>query len=227
MLLSSARLPELLAAKVASRSGLPQRRFAFIPGYLGQAVLWLPWIGGLLALGLFIYALVLLWKVIPIYQNVPDEKRTGHYILSIIGSLAAMIILSITLGRFLGPSMPGPSFGGMSDSYTPGSSSAGGMYGGIARQAELLAAAEEDRYEPPSDGRVSKRQVREFVRVMQRTGELQEQKMAQLEALAEKADSGEDVSFSDFGAMMSGMTEAAGMQTSGDRSRQIGWRQLG
>ena len=173
----------------------------------------MPWVGGLLALGLAIYSLVLLWKIIPIYLGVPDGKRTGHYILSIFASIAAMIILSITLGRFMGPSMHGPSFDGLSDTSSPAPSDHGGLYGGIARHAELIAAAEEDRYEPPSNGRVRKSQVREFIRVMQRTEELQQQKMTQLQELAEKAESDEEVSFSDFGAIKSGMTEAAGLQT--------------
>jgi hypothetical protein len=193
--------------------GLAATSFAFIPGYIGQAVVWVPWVGGLLALGLAIYSLVLLWKIIPIYLGVPAGKRTGHYILSIFASIAAMIVLSITLGRFMGPSMHGPSFDGLSDTSSPAPSDHGGLYGGMARHAELIAAAEEDRYEPPSNGRVRKSQVREFIRVMQRTEELQQQKMTQLQELAEKAESDEEVSFSDFGAIMSGMTEAAGLQT--------------
>ncbi len=141
--------------------GLAATTFAFIPGYIGQAVLWVPWVGGLFALGLFIYSLVLLWKVIPIYLGVPDGKRTGHFILSIIGAIAAMIVLSITLGRFIGPSMPGPSFDRMPGSSSRDAPAHGGLYGGMARQAELMAAAEEDRYEPPSNGRIRKSQVRD------------------------------------------------------------------
>lgn len=200
--------------------GLAATTFAFIPGYLGQAVTWLPWIGGLLALGLFIYALVLLWKAIPVFLAVPDGKRVGHYILSLVAIIAAILILSMTVGRILMPSMDGPTFESLSD-RTPsgaspgaGTSSGAGMYGGLARQAELMEAAENDRYDPPSDGRVSEKQVREFIRIMQRTGELQEQKTARLKQLAEKAERDEDVSLSDFGSMMSGITEVAGLQTS-------------
>ncbi|MDH3615346.1 MAG: YIP1 family protein [Gammaproteobacteria bacterium] len=194
--------------------GLAATTFAFIPGYLGQAVTWLPWVGGLLAFGLFIYALVLLWKVIPVYLAVPDEKRVGHYILSLVVTVAAMLILSMTLGRFLHPSVNGPSFDRAPDVSSPDSSSGAAMYSGFARQAELMATAEEDRFDPPSDGRLSKNQVREFIRVMQRTQELQQQKTARLKALAEKADRDEEVSLGDLGSMMSGMTEAAGLQTS-------------
>jgi hypothetical protein len=184
--------------------GLAATTFAFIPGYIGQAVTWLPWVGGLLGLGLFIYALVLLWKVIPIYLAVPDGKRVGHYILSLVVTIVAMAILSMTVGRFLHPSVDRPSFDRVSDVSRPDSSSGAGMYSGFARQAELMAAAEEDRFDPPSDGRLSKGQVREFIRVMQRTEELQREKMARLRELSEKADRDEEVSLGDLGSMMSG-----------------------
>jgi len=195
--------------------GLAATTFAFIPGYLGQAATWLPWVGGLLALGLFIYGLVLLWKIIPIYLEVPDGKRVGHYILSLVATIAVMFILSVTIGRFLYPSMGGPSFESVSDMPRSDSPAGGaGMFSGIARQAELMAAAEDDRFDPPSNGRLNKKQVREFIRVMQRTEELQEQKTARLQELAEKAENDEEVSFRDLGSMMGGITEAAGLQTS-------------
>ncbi len=194
--------------------GLAATSFAFIPGYLGQAATWLPWIGGLLALGLFIYGLVLLWKIIPIYLAVPDGKRVGHYILSLVATIAAMFILSMTIGRLLYPSMDGPTFKNISELPTSDSSTGAGIYGGMARQAELMEAAENDRYDPPSDGRLSEDQVREFIRVMQRTEELQQEKTARFQELAEKAESDEGVSLSDLGSMMSGVTEVAGLQTS-------------
>jgi len=194
--------------------GLAATTFAFIPGYIGQAVLWVPWIGVLLSLGLSIYGLVLLWKIIPVYLDVPDGKRTGHYILSIVAVIAAMLILSMTVGRFLGPPAGTPSWGDLSGVSGPGSSVSGGLHGSIARQGELLAAAEGDRYEPPSNGRISKKQVREFIRVMTRSEELQQQRMKQVQEIVEKADNDEEISFRDLGKMMGGMTEVAGLQTS-------------
>jgi hypothetical protein len=191
--------------------GLAATTFAFIPGYIGQVLRWVPWIGMLLALGLSIYGMVLLWKIIPIYLNVPDAKRTPHYILSLLASIVAVFILSATVGRFMMPTMGGPDFSVLSDSDSPGSSATSGMFGGIVRQAELMAAAEEDDYDAPSDGRLSKDQVREFIRVMQRTGELQEQKMRQLKELTEKAENEEDLSFSELGKMMGGVTEVGGL----------------
>ncbi len=193
--------------------GLAATTFAFIPGYLGQAVTWLPWIGGLLGLGLFIYALVLLWKVIPVYLAVPDGRRVGHYILSLVATIAVMIVFSMTIGRLLYPSSDGPTFETMQERSTTSPPAGGGMYGELARQGELMQAAEDDRYDPPSDGRLSEDQVREFIRVMQRTEELQQDKTARLKELAERAENDQDISFSDLGSMMSGMTEVAGLQT--------------
>ncbi|MDJ0927888.1 MAG: Yip1 family protein [Gammaproteobacteria bacterium] len=193
--------------------GLAAITFAFIPGYLGQAVTWLPWVGGLLALGLFVYGLVLLWKIIPIYLAVPDEKRVGHYILSLVATIAAMFVLSITIGRSLYPSMGGPSFGDISERPMPGSPAGTGMLGGMARQAELMGAAQEDSYDPPANGRLSEDQVREFIRVMQRTEELQQEKAARLQELAEKADEDAGISLDELGGMMSGLSEVTGLQT--------------
>ena len=197
--------------------GLAATTFAFIPGYIGQALVWLPWVGGLLAFGLFIYGLVLLWKAVPVFLAVPDGKRTGHYILALVASIAAVLILSLTIGRFAGPGVTAPTFSDMSDTSVGdrGAGGAGGsLYSGIARQAELMEAAEEDRYDPPSNGRLSEDQVREFIRVMNRSEELQQGKMKRLEELAEKAERNEDISFSDVGAMMGGMSEVAGLHTS-------------
>ncbi len=168
--------------------GLAATTFAFIPGYIGQATMWLPWVGTLVSLGLFIYGMVLLWKVIPVYLDVPDGRRTGHYILSLLACIVAMFILSATLGRFLIPSMGAPAFSDFSRSNTPNSSSSPTVFGGLVRQGELMAAAEEDRYDPPGNGRLTKKQVAEFARVMARTEELQERKMQDLKQLAEKAE---------------------------------------
>ena len=89
----------------------------------------------------------------------------------------------------------------------------GGVFGAVTRQAELMAAAEEDTYTPPSDGKVSDGQVRDFLRVMTRAEELQNEKGERLRQIAEKADKEEEMSLSDFSEMMGGMTEVAGLQT--------------
>ncbi len=207
-------LAGMFGGKKSFALGLAATAFASIPSYLGQALMWLPWVGGLIAFALFIYALVLLWKVIPVFLEVPDAKRAAHYIASLVATIVVMMILSLTIGRFFMPSISGPSF---SSTSTGGSSSSpfdgGGMLGGFARQAELLDAAENDRYSPPSDGRVDKKQVQEFVRVMERAEEIRQEKMDRYKAIAEKAEEDQDLSLKDLGSLMGGVSEVAGLQT--------------
>ncbi len=191
--------------------GLATITLAFVPAYVGQALVWLPWIGGLLAFGLSIYGLVLLWRIIPIYLQVPDGKRTGHYIVSLICSIIVMAIIGSFVGGIMFGSSAGMTMSGLPRVGTPGSGS-GSMFGGVIRQAEMMAAAEEDRYSPPSDGNLTERQVREFIRVMDRAAELQVDKEKRLQALAEKADNDEQLSMSDLGELMGSVTDLAGMQ---------------
>jgi len=191
--------------------GLAATTLAFVPGYVGQALAWLPWIGGLLALGLSIYGLVLLWRIIPLYLEVPDGKRTTHYVVSLICSVVVMFVIGSAVSRVMYGSSPGMIMSSMPQAETPGSRS-GGMFGGAIRQAELMAAAEEDRYSPPSDGELTERQVQEFIRVMDQAAELQADKDKRLQALAEKADKEEQMSISDLGEFMGSVTDLAGMQ---------------
>jgi hypothetical protein len=188
--------------------GLAATTLAFVPGYLGQALGWLPWIGFLLAIGLFIYSLVLLWRILPIYLEVPESKRAMHYVVSLIACIVVMFVLGAVVNRVLYGSVTGPSA-----SQVLGSSTDGGVFGGITKQAELLAAAQEDRYSPPDDGELTDRQVREFIRVVERASELQEEKAERLKELAEKAEKNEEMSMRDFGQMMSSASDLTGLQT--------------
>lgn len=198
--------------------GLAATTLAFVPGYLGQALSWLPWIGGLLALGLAIFALVQLWKIIPIYLEVPDSKRTVHFIVSIVATIVVMLIV----GRIVNPIIYGPGAGspfdampGIESSSRSESSSerAGGMFNDMTRRAAIVAEAQEDTYTLPADGRLTEEQVQNFVSVMQIVADEQATTMRAIEELAEKADEDEQISASDFGAMMSGMSEIGGLGT--------------
>ncbi len=93
--------------------GLAATTLAFVPGYVGQALSWLPWIGWLLALGLLIYSLVLLWRIIPLYLDVPDRRRVGHYILSLLSAIIVVYLLSSVVTRMLYGPMPDGPPGGM------------------------------------------------------------------------------------------------------------------
>ena len=58
---------------------------AAIPGYVGAILMPLPFIGFLLSLAASIYSLVLLYRIIPSYLEVPDDKRIIHFVVSIVG----------------------------------------------------------------------------------------------------------------------------------------------
>ena len=203
-------LSGMFGGKTGFGRGLAAASLAFVPGYLGQALAWLPWIGGLVALGLFIYALVLLWRIIPIYLEVPDGKRTGHYILSLVATVVTMVLISLLMRPIMGPSMPVMPDYSSSEKRPTG---IGGIAGEAMRQAELMAVAEEDRYDPPSDGKLDDDQVAAFVRVVSRAGEIMEEKSERMQELAERADKNEKLSMSDMSEMMAGATQMMGMNT--------------
>ncbi len=145
--------------------GLAATSFAFIPGYLSQTVTWLPWIGWLVSLGLIIYGLVLLWRIIPIYLGVPNEKRKGHYVSSIICILLAMVVISMTVGRHLMPSFDSTQIGGVSIEPSGNRS--------VIGRAEMLAYAAEDTYDAPADGRISENQIEVYVDTLNKAREMQ------------------------------------------------------
>lgn len=205
-------LAGMFGGKKSFAHGLAATSLAFVPGYAGQALGWFPWIGGLLAIGLFVYALVLLWRIIPIYLDVPDGKRVGHYILSLVATIVVMFCLSMLLRPLIGPDMSQFGDPAMS-SADDGPAGVGGLFGEAMRQGELMAAAEEDRYEPPSDGELADGQVEEYIRVMRRAQEILEEKGARMKELAERADNDEEMSMSDMSEIMSGATQMMGMNT--------------
>jgi hypothetical protein len=190
--------------------GLAATTLAFVPGYVGRALSPLPWIGVLVALGLFVWSLVLLWRIIPIYLEVPDSTRSAHYIVSLLACIVAWFIVSTVIGGMMYEAGAGR---GMTSLSSNDGEVRGGVFGAATRQAELMAMAEEDTYRPPADGKLTERQVQAFIRVVDRAGELRAEKDKQLQGIAKKADEKEEMSFSDFGQMMGGMMDLAGLQT--------------
>ncbi len=74
-----------------------------VPSYAGVVLGTLPWIGGLLSLGFLIYALVLLYRIIPDYLAVPQGLRVWHF----ISSMAAVFCVSLVLASVFGVGMIG------------------------------------------------------------------------------------------------------------------------
>tara|TARA_R110000782_G_scaffold100645_4_gene186821 strand:- start:558 stop:1622 length:1065 start_codon:yes stop_codon:yes gene_type:complete len=205
-------LAGMFDGKASFARGLAATSLAFVPGYLGQALNWLPWIGTIVALALFVYALVLLWCVIPVYLDVPDNKRAAHYITTLVVTIIAMAIISMALRPIIAPAMPDmPSISGSTSGEGP--KGIGGVIGEAMRQGELMEAAGEDQYEPPSDGKLKESQVREFARIAQRAGEIMDEKAERIRELSERAEKDEELSISEMSEMMRGATSMMGMHT--------------
>ena len=183
-----------------------------VPAYVGQALSSLPWIGWLVSIVLSIYALVLLWRIIPLYLQVPNGKRAVHYILSLVVMAVIGIILSAVFARDQMAMQDSP-FGGVTSSEEGSTAAAGGFFGGFAQRAEIVAAAQEDRYDPPGDGELEEAQVQEFARVMERYTEVVREQEARLNELSERAGQNERPSLSDIGAAVSSIGGLSALAT--------------
>ena len=181
---------------------------AWVPSWIGGMIAPIPVLGWLAALGLLILSLVYLWRIIPTYLGVPDDQRALHYIVSLISTVVAYLILAMILGA--GTFMSQPSFSVSSTGESSDTSfAAPGFFGELARQGELTEQAGQDQYDPPGDGRLDEKQVERYVMVMSKAREMQEEYIQRVEKMAEEMEDKQDASLADFGKMMSGMSGAA------------------
>ena len=198
----------LLAGLFKGKNNFPRAlaatSLAFVPGYFGNALVHLPRIGWLLMLALGIYGLVLLWRILPKYLEVPSSSRVGHYVLS----LAACIAVSLILGAVFGAGMTGSRATGfdMGQGDDSDASSGPAIFGGLERQGRIMEAADKDSYDPPSDGELSRSQVEEFIAVMTKTRDYRTAQAERLEELSKKADKNEVASMAEA---MSGLAGVA------------------
>lgn len=160
--------------------GLAALSLAAIPGYLGNIVGVVPYIGWLVSLALGIVSLVFLYRIIPSYLEVPAEKRVLHYIASLVATFIVMLILGTILGA--GGMMSSQHAVSMPDQQ----SEATGMFGGIERYARLMERAEQHEYDPPADGRVSDEQMNRYMEVMRKTAEIRSERSEDIARLQEK-----------------------------------------
>ncbi len=74
-----------------------------VPSLLGQILGTLPYVGWIIALGLGLYSLVLLYRAIPVFLNVSLENRVKHFILFMISAFVVSVVLNMTVGRLFVP----------------------------------------------------------------------------------------------------------------------------
>ena len=172
----------------------------------------MPWVGGLLAFGLAVYALVLLWKIIPLYLEVPQAKRGRHYVVSLLTCIGVMVLLSLTVSRLgHGPASDVPF--APSARTEPMRDKPDGIFADVTRQARIVGGAQQDRYTPPADGKLTAQQVQTFAQSMEQVGQRQAERRKLMEEMAAKADRDEQMTLGDFGHIMSGMAQVAGAET--------------
>ena len=179
---------------------------AWVAGVVGAAI---PWVGGLIGLAGAVVALVFLYQIMPLALGVPDSKRVLHFVVSIIAVLVINVVVATVLG--VGRMGAGASSYDLGDGRD--SNTAPGMFGEISRQAGLIAAAGEDRYEPPDDGRVSREQARWVADVAGKAQLTYEEEMARLKKLGEEIDDSDDPSPADLAKMYQGMGSVMSLNT--------------
>jgi hypothetical protein len=187
---------------------------AAVPAYVGNALSTFPWIGWLISLGLAVLAVVYLWRILPGYLDVPADKRATHFVVSLLATILATFAAGAILGVGAYTKMADDRFepsGAVSETSRPAAGRSGGLVGEIQRSAAIYEAARADTYEPPEDGRLSRSQVEEYVRVMTRANAMQDEYAERMEALAEEIENKEDASFSDLVKIFRGVGGAVGI----------------
>ena len=168
----------------------------------------MPLLGGLVALGSGIYGLVLLWKILPKYLEVPSASRAGHYILSLVLSAVVFFILAAVTG--VGLMSAGTANNELSNdsdilSQRDSGTVTGGLFGEMERQGRIIEQAESDTYALPGHGKISTAQVQQFIVVMTKTKDYRIAQMKELEALGKKAENHELETLSEAFSGMTGI----------------------
>lgn len=180
---------------------------AWIAAPIGAAI---PWLGGLVTLAGGIMSLVFLYRIIPLALEVPDDKRVPHFIVSLV----SIVVINFIIGSVIGAS----GMRGDVSRYNVGSRDAGrgavtpsGMFGEIGRQAELMARATDAKFDPPSDGEVSRKQAAWVADSMNKAQATFEEEVAKLKAMSDDIDD-KNPSPGDLLKMYKGMGSAISLQ---------------
>ncbi|MGD8417659.1 MAG: Yip1 family protein [Pseudomonadales bacterium] len=164
---------------------------AIVPAAAGTMVSPLPWIGWLLSLAGSIYALVLAYRFLPVFLGIPEDARVKHFALSIIIAIVVNVVVSGIIVSTFAPSMMS---GAMRGSGTSTSDSVDvGLFGGLGRQADVMEAASQDTWDPPSDGMLTDAQVAAFADSLKKTQALRDRLGKSFEGMEDKEPSVSDV----------------------------------
>lgn len=181
---------------------------AWVAGIVGALI---PAIGFFITIAGGIASLVFMYKIMPLALEVPDEKRTVHFVVSLV----VIIIINMVVGLALGGNKMRNEF--QSNAYTRNDSAgrttaSSGIVGEMARQGDLVDAASADVFEPPADGKLDEEQVENYVSVLRKTHALQAQYTAKIDKMAAdmkaKEEAGESASITDLSKMYASVGSA-------------------
>jgi hypothetical protein len=199
-----------------------------IPSLIGQVLGTIPYIGWIIALGLGIYSLVLLYKAIPIFLNVPLAERVKHFILFMIGAFVVSVLINMSFGRlFTSENMiqniesdiikeantpvvkHKSSEKKMTKPENPLEDYVESMTKGDYNK-EVVEATAQDTFTPPEDGKLRKEQVEKFLILAQKVKKVEQEQASKLKEKYEKKEKSDDFSISDF---FNGLKDISNMAT--------------
>jgi hypothetical protein len=181
--------------------GFAALSLAAIPAYIGGVFSGLPFIGWLISLGFAILSLVFLYKIIPSYLNVPEDKRVFHFIASFILTFIVMLIINLILGIGAYQS------GAMTNiENNPSKNISSGLFGGMEKQVNIIEQADNDRFAPPFDGKITENQMATLILNLKKTMVYQKSQEEKLKNLDSQMKDNKDFSFSDIGKLAPGFS---------------------
>jgi hypothetical protein len=177
---------------------------ATIPTYIGSILGALPFIGILVSLALSIVGIVFLYKIIPSYLEVPQEKRILYFIASLFATFIPMFLIASIMG--IGDSLM------MEDSSYSSQTTSGGFLGAIERQENLVEQAEQDRFTAPTNGKITEQQMHRLYTTLEKTQLYQDAQSEKMEDMQAQMQNKKDLSPMDIAkmAMNSGSLLSAG-----------------
>ena len=187
-----------------------------VPSLVGQVLGTLPFVGWVISLGLGIYSLVLLYRAIPVFLDVPVSERVKHFIFFLIASFVVSILLGMTLGRLFTPrdmmqsmrpdvivppqmkeiGQSQPVQKSTKKSENPVEDYVESMAKGDYNK-DVIEKAKEDRFIPPADGKLTKAQVEKFLALAKKVKIVEKEQAQKLKEKYDKKEQSNDFSISD------------------------------
>ena len=187
-----------------------------IPSFAGQILGTLPYVGWVLALGLGIYSLVLLYKAIPRFLGVPLDERVKHFILFLIAAFLVSVALGMTLGRIFAPrdmmqniqpdiikqmTPPVQKKVTHEEKSTQVENSVEEYVEAMSKgdyNKDVISDTADDTFTPPSDAKLTKEQVEKFIKLAQRVKIVEKEQAEKLKEKYESKEKSDEFSISDI-----------------------------